>query len=876
MIKKISIAVIFVFVILACQITKSAPTKTPPIPTWTDLIVTPEEFAVATPSQTLGPNATATSEPYTSTPVPAEATVTPALLSTPTNTSSPAPAETSLPSLAVDLSQPYFPDVTLTSWSPQAYAGENVSLPVSISKIANTQVLGGLTEAQLSFLSQNGFTVIHSQEAQFGDIRVETAERTGQPYYLTTDAAFHALHLLFDDLLKALEKEQLRLTMVDITQATLAEVQSYLPAVQGTSLEAETLQAVAYLSVALKLFDPEASIDPSVADLVAQQVSQVIDAGGKAYSVIFPDFEDDYGAYKPVGHYAGDPELEAYFRGMTWFGRVHFLLSAETPSRLPLIITLALRRAQVADGAAGGSVVESWAYIHKTLNFIVGPTDDLGPLEYAALMDTVYGNAPAIQDLADDTRWQEFRSRSDQLPAPQINSLFVASTVDLAPEKGWRFMGQRFTLDGLIFQNLIFDRVLAREDGTRREFPSGLDVMAAFGSAPAMAELGNQGATSFPNYPEQMAKMQQAAQAQPESQWLGRFYDTWLYAFFPVLQSKDASFPAYMQTSAWGYKELNAALGSWAELKHDTVLYTKMPEMAGGGGPPMSGPAPSYVEPNPLVFYRMAYMAKMLSCGLQQIVLIGPCQEVVDYPPGGTDLGSYVYGMMNLAGRFQKFGDIAAKELAGQPLTEDDNAAISDCLGMIECMNTDTGYLQPQGEMPKPPVIAAVSGAGDSVLEVGVGYVDRIYVVVPLEGTWKVAQGGVFSYYEFTQPRDQRLTDEEWRTKLAGSDAPNLPVWASNFVLQGGNPTSWLAFRIGDVYVITDAGDKLNVRDKPTTSGAVLMQLKPWDYIEIIDGPVQANGHTWWKFNILDTSYGSEPTGWAVEDQEWYARSYLP
>jgi hypothetical protein len=872
MVRKICIAVILLFAILACQITKSAPTATPLIPTWTDLVATTEEFPTAVPSQTSSPLETKTTALDTPTRAPAEATFTPVPPGPPTNTPFPTSVETPLSPLTADLSQPYFAGIALASWSPQTYAGENVSLPVSLLKITNAQVLEGLTEAQRSFLSQNGFTVIHSQEAQFGDIRVETARRTGQPYYLTTDAAFHALHLLFDDLLKALEKEKLRPMMVDITQATLAEVQSYLPAVQGTQLEAETVQAAAYLSVALKLFNPEAEIDPLVADLVAQQVSQVMDAGGKAYSVIFPGFEDDYGAYKPVGHYAGDPELEAYYRGMTWYGRVHFLLSGDAPSRLPLIVTLGLRRAQVADGSAA----ESWAFIHKTLNFMVGPSDDLGPLEYADLMDAVYGENLIIQDIADETRWQEFRSRSDQLPAPQINSLFIDSTVDLAPAKGWRFMGQRFTLDGLIFQNLIFDRVKAREDGTRREFPSGLDVMAAFGSAPAMATLTDMGATSFPNYTEQMTKMQQAAQAQPETQWLGRFYDTWLYSFFPLLKAKDASFPAYMQTSAWSYKDLNAALGSWAELKHDTVLYTKMPEMAGGGGPPMSGPAPSYVEPDPVAFYRMAYMAKMLSCGLQQIVLIGPCQEGGINPPEGTDLGSYVYGMANLAFRFQTFGDIAVKELAGQPLTEEDNDAISICLGMIECMNTDTGYLQPQGEMPKPPVIAAVSGANDSVLEVGVGYVDRIYVVVPLEGKWQVAQGGIFSYYEFNQPRDQRLTDEEWRTRLAGPDAPSLPAWASNFVLQGGNPTAWLAFRIGDIYYITEAGEKLNVREQPSTRSKILMQLKYYDYVEIIDGPVQADGFTWWKFKIYDMSSGVEPTGWAVENQDWYERSYLP
>jgi hypothetical protein len=872
MFKKICVPVVVFLAILACQISKSSPTATPPVPTWTEAIVTQQVFPTPTFNQPDFIEETATQAVDTPTPVPIEVTFTPTPLSIPTNTLSPSPAAGSLSPLTVDLSQPYAPDITLTRWSPQAYAGDAIPLPVNSSKITNEHVLEGLTADQRSFLSQNGFVVIHSQEAQFGDIRIETAMKTGQPYYLTTDAAFHALHLLFDDLLKSLEKEQLRQNMIDITQATLAEVQSYFPATQGTPLEIETKQAVVYLSVALKLFNPDAAIDPSVADLVDLQVSQVMAAGGKAYSVLFPDFEDDYGAYKPVGHYAGDPDLEAYYRGMTWYGRVHFLLTSETPSRLPLIVTLALRRAQVADGSAA----ESWASVYKTLNFMIGPSDDLGPLEYAALMDTVYGNNLTIQDIADDTRWQEFLSRSDQLPAPQINSLFVASTVDLTPEKGWRFMGQRFTLDASIFQSLIYDRVKERPDGTRRDFPSGLDVMAAFGSAPAMTELGNLGATTFPNYGEQMAKMQQAVQAQPEAQWLGRFYSNWLYAFFPVLKAKDASYPVYMQTSAWGYKDLNAALGSWAELKHDTILYTKMPEMAGGGGPPMSGPAPSYVEPNPEAFYRMAYMAKELSCGLQQILIAGPCQEDEMYPPNSTDLDSYVYGMMNLAFRFQTFGDIAVKEIAGQPLTVDENAFISQCLGMIECMNTNTGYVQPQGEMPKPPVIAAVSGANNSVLEVGVGYVDRIYVVVPLEGKWQAAQGGVFSYYEFTQPRDQRLTDDEWRTKLAGADAPSLPAWASNFVFKGGTTATWLAFRVGDVYLITEQGDKLNVRDQPSTSGKILMQLKTGDYVEIVDGPIQANGYTWWKFKIYDYSVDPMPTGWAVENQDWYERSYLP
>lgn len=275
----------------------------------------------------------------------------------------------------------------------------------------------------------------------------------------------------------------------------------------------------------------------------------------------------------------------------------------------------------------------------------------------------------------------------------------------------------------------------------------------------------------------------------------------------------------------------------------------------------MSNMAPSLVEPNPQAFYRMAYIARLLSCGLQNLVLIGPC-GTGSY---GEDAAGYIYSMLELGNRFEALGNIAAKELAGQPLTQEDVDTIASCLGMTECIHVESPYNQPAGEMPKVPVIAAVAGAQDSVLEVGVGLVDRIYVLVPLEGKWEAAQGGVFSYYEFTQPRDQRLTDDGWRTQLAGGPV-DLPTWSQNFVLVGGVPAQSLFFRVGDVYFLTTAGDKLNLRDKPSLSGAVLAQAKSGDYLTILDGPRVADGYTWWKFE----------QGWAVENQDWYERSYLP
>ena len=76
-----------------------------------------------------------------------------------------------------------------------------------------------------------------------------------------------------------------------------------------------------------------------------------------------------------------------------------------------------------------------------------------------------------------------------------------------------------------------------------------------------------------------------------------------------------------MQNRAWARKELSTFLGSWAELKHDTVLYAKQVYAEAGGGN-MDVDDRGYVEPNPLVFGRLAALAKTTREGLQARQLI--------------------------------------------------------------------------------------------------------------------------------------------------------------------------------------------------------------------------------------------------------------
>lgn|GEM_PF-428318 len=833
----------------------------------------------ARPAVTKPTNISVLTEPTATQRSPIRALPTSTLIPTQSATSG-HPAETPL-SQPIDFSiqegQP-FADVPLKAFQPVPYRGKLDTLPIQFDQLGNFAVIQGLTAQQKEFLRQNGFVVIQSGDRQFKDLRRTVSTHYGQPYYLTTDAAYHALHKTFDDLLATLDQQYLRPVLGRLLEAEYSQVSEYVEATVGQPLSKDVELAKNYLAVALKLLYPEKALDSQVEARIALQIVQIMQYGGKQDSLLIPGLEDDYGAYRPVSHYSGIPALEAYFRCMTWLGRVAFQFKNPdvpelVPSRAPLIMTLAQREANVN----GVPAYEVWLDLYHITNFMVGPSDDPGPVEINALMEQVFGPVPVLSDLMDENQWQEFLGKTEQLPAPKIDSTFASFSAAQEASRDWRFMGQRFTLDGFIFQNMIFDKVGTLQEP--RGFPSGLDVAAAFGSPQALEALDAAGETRYVNFSEQMNFVRKIVNEQPEAEWHNRFYSAWLYAFRPQVSPKDSSFPPYMRTIAWGYKDVNSLLGSWAELKHDTVLYAKMPEGKGGGGPPTSGLAPAYVEPNPNVFYRLAYPAASLYEGLSPYIATwddkgwGETPSSNDWTPP-LIFYNHHHQLGNLAEYFNKFGEIAERELKGEALTQEDYGVIQTCLELKDCKDHGL-YTDNPPEMDPFPVIAAVSGYQDSVLEAGVGYLNRIYVAVPLEGKLEIAQGGVFSYYEFTQPRTNRLTDQAW-IEMLETNPPAAPAWTSLFVLPGGQPTDALAFRVGDVYILTEKGytPPLNMRAGPSTSEAVLRKLDRPFYLTIKDGPVKNSEGTWWKIELYDWSENGGPTeGWVVENQEWFIRS---
>ena len=766
-----------------------------------------------------------------------------------TPTASPSPEPTSGP-----VSTPFpfrsaapdeFGSPALASASRAAYPPGLEQLPIEDAQITNPQVLYGLTTEQRAFLLRNGFVAIPSREESFKLIRRAVSSRDGQPYYLTTDAAYHALHVAYNDLLPALESQVLRPQLILLLQAVYAQTTVYAAHLAGGEYASDAFLARDYCAAALKLLDPSLVFEAQVAGRIAPQLDQITAAfKGQQHSALIPAYQDDFSLYRPGGHYNASPSLQAYFRGLTWLSR------AVLPPRAAALLTLALR-----DSQAGGRLAwQVWASLHEILDYLGGPRLNPGPAELNELLGLTGAGTGGLAVLANAASWQPF------LP----NAQYVAPGQDTPPGASqWSFFGLHFSLEAQI--NL--------PDPAGAYLPTGLNL-AAFFDSPAASQFM---AASKMVLPAEYAERGTHIRAG----WTQAFGSVWLYAWVAQFAPKGEQYPPSMRSLplqgpngsnlAWAYKDLTSALGSWAESKDDGRALVKLPPtpIAPARLPAASPPAPGYVEPQPDVFYRLAYGANALCQGLAERGL-----DQLAQPDLATAVPFAVakQQLCQLGGQFDQLAAIAQKELGGDALTAEDFRAIQGCLELKECR--DQGEFALNNPEPEPlPGLVQVASTGSKNLLAGTGLLNRIYVLVPLDGRMQVAQGGVYSYYEFTRSGYASLDLQDWPARLA-ADPPSLAEWQLKYLLPGGSPYRFLAFRAGDVYRVGLRGYSpyIPIYADPSPTAAVLTRLKSTDTFTIRAGPVLVGLQRWWQISPAPNA-DEFPSGWIPENQYWFVRA---
>lgn len=684
------------------------------------------------------------------------------------------------------------PDAFRSNVTPNA---ASYALPVAAPVLANPKAIRHLSAEQQQMLCRQGFVVVPDEVDQMFYLYDEYAGEDDLPIpnFVTVDSVLHAYHLFYDFTLRSVENRFLYPAAQKLTDSGLGGSVKFARALKPGPWQDAAIADAVYFAIARSLITGKTvatGLGAAADALVGRELALIKGHEGRNESPLLGTTVF-YDQFIPRGHYTRSEELKKYFMAMMWYGQIGLVLEnknealARKHTRMALLITRLL--------AGDNAMRAQWAKIYEPTAFYVGASDDLGYEQYAAVAREVFGAELALPGLADETKLTVFLEQARQrLPQPGIAPYYApadaAGKLDLlaaaAQVRQFRLMGQRFIPDSYMLQQLVTPLVKPLSPNDARDVPMGLDVMAALGSNRALEILTKQYKEDrFPNYTEQMQKLRAEFAGKSETDWWQNLYWGWVYTLQALLADFGPGYPAFMQQKPWADKELQTSLGSWSQLRHDTILYAKPAGAEAGGGE--DNMPEGYVEPVPEAFARLAYLTQISYDGLKQ-------RGLIDQP---LQIG------------FSKFKDMlmflkgcAEKELTRQTLTREEFERIWWFGGELERLQLSV--VNASGKVPVEywseitresdrhmATIADIHTSFDKALEVGVGPAYRIYVIVPrADGKLQVSKGGVFSYFEFLWPASDRLTDEKWQKLLKDKQQPPQQEWTQSFIMGPAYP----------------------------------------------------------------------------------------
>lgn len=595
-------------------------------------------------------------------------------------------------------------------------------------------------------------------------------------------------------------------------------------------------------------------IPNDVSEIVKKEIELIEKHKGWENSPLFV-YREDYSQYVPRGHYTKSEKLKNYFQAFMWYGRMTALIQG-SPALSPGesvcsgniegIVSDYDARIQTLQAllltnyfSQSESIQNKWNRIYAITSFLVGFSDDLGPCEYSEILKEF-----ALEDFNSQELEEYYPELKEALmnfpnnpgiygglgecellmPCPplseeEIQAIKLQAKELLNKTKGFRLMGQRFTLDSWIFSEMVspysgeyigvkpplptddkpftfawddeyeesrknrpFSWVKTEVDScpppAEREvkgFPRGLDLMALLGSERAKKILESSGDTQYSDYEKKFLELKEEIDALTPYDWHKTLYINWLYVLKSLWSENTyggIGYPLFMQTKFWQDKELNTALASWTQLRHDTILYVKqsytMAEKGGMFQPPVVG----YVEPMPEFYSRLLALTKMTNQGIDNLL-----------SPETSEKLDVSIGLDRLAEILERLKAISIKELENQPLDDGEYDFIENFGSISENLIETISGGNADPSVYKTVLVADVHTDGNTkkVLEEGVGYLKAMIVAYQHpEGHILLGVGPVFSYYEFKQPMDDRLTDEAWR-EILDSNPPLEPEWIKTF-----------------------------------------------------------------------------------------------
>lgn len=647
--------------------------------------------------------------------------------------------------------QPFAPYVA----NPAGTTPGAPAYPFDLNSIANPNDVA-LTTAQRAELAANGFVLVPppagaGTPTSLTDL-YRAAQAAGQPLFISAGWLLQTTHTLHRQAAQQAEQDYLAADLQALSEALVAASQAQMSAAgEEVAVATAARQNLAFFSVGASLLAPDFAPPEAVAGVVAEELALIRQAGAAFISPLRGELYD-YAVYAPAGD---DLARTGYAQAMTWYGQTLFPTAPVADDDAdPAALRLAARQVLLLLAALRSTQNESrWERVYTPSAFFHGQDGALSPAAAGVAAQAVYGEWPGPDALVDEAQLDNF----------------VVTLGGLATRPGLRFMPWPTRPDAHIFPELVFNRVgsyngpadplpftaLSTNIGPVRALPRGLDVAAVLGSLPALDYLQAAGDTAYEGYAAQVAALAAPFAALDEAGWTQDWPSGWLYGLQPLAAPAEPGQPSFMQTAAWSGQQLGSWYGGWALLRYPA-----------GGEQPATEPesadvaasvaAVGYVEPQPLLYARLAAQTRQLAAGLES-------RGVLE-----KGMGERLNRLARLLDRLQA---AAERELRGEAPTPEDQAAIAEVLPMLAQL---TGPVTQAGR----PFVADVyqNPQNGLWLQAALGDAWLIHVLVPLDGRLVLATGAVLRSYEFARPGSERWTNEAWQTAAERGPALDFVV----------------------------------------------------------------------------------------------------
>ena len=623
----------------------------------------------------------------------------------------------------------------------------------------------------LEKLQQNNFVITKGNNLQLFHAYEENDYRQ-VPNFITTDLYLQAFHMYFSYILKSLEKQHIIPTLEMLCRSFNATCIKLAEQTEDESLKDMAEHAATFYAIPYYLLTNKTLTVPSKYETEYQEEIEHINKQEDNFSdfLSYKDAYFPYSLFKPRGHYTREPQLQAYFKAMMWLQTACFCREQQEQLKRSIFQAAVLCTYKSIDQTP---LIKLYQHIYTPLTFLMGEADNLSIFDIARILEK--NNAIHIEDALTAGQIEKVNQALIELAKHKNN---IKPQIEITCRDKINFMPQRYLSDNEVIQKLV-----DVNPNSQRAYPKGLDVFATFGTGTAESLLIDfyKEPNNWSEYSKELQQLKDKFKTSKSTQL--SVYELWMKSLL-TMQQTDKNNPGFMQTPEWGYKNLNTALASWAELKHDAILYGEQPMAAecGGAGPP-DPIVVGYVEPNLPFWRKMENILQATRLILQQ----NDC--MTDDLKGKTDqLNDYVTFLIQ----------VTEKELRGEKLTEPEYRTLEYMGSSIEYFTLSVvdpdlhldDWSLVQGPDKSIAIVADIYTRNirgcnkNGILHIATGNANNIYVVVEIEGNLYLTRGATFSYYEFVQPLGTRLTDEEWQKMLEEKKAPAVPEWMKSILIE--------------------------------------------------------------------------------------------